>query len=111
VGLLFSLIRLVKIAENSLDYSLMNTTRQALFLPVSRDAKYDGKTAIDTFFYRTGDMTQAGVVWLGSTFAFTVRHFALVNVGFILVWLGVTFMLSRNNPVPAEAREPLEEAA
>src|SRR5262249_55516104 len=36
----FTLIRLVKIAENSIDYSLMNTTRQALFLPVDRDAKY-----------------------------------------------------------------------
>jgi hypothetical protein len=29
----FTLIRLVKIAENSIDYSLMNTTRQVLFLP------------------------------------------------------------------------------
>src|SRR5439155_1099826 len=29
-------IRLVKIAENSTDYSLQNTTRQALFLPTSR---------------------------------------------------------------------------
>ena len=28
-------------AENSVDYSLMNTTRQALFLPVDRDSKYD----------------------------------------------------------------------
>jgi AAA family ATP:ADP antiporter len=45
---IFSMIRLVKIAENSIDYSLMNTTRQALFLPVNRDAKYEGKTAIAT---------------------------------------------------------------
>jgi len=29
---IFTLIRLVKIAENSIDYSLMNTTRHALFL-------------------------------------------------------------------------------
>ncbi len=30
---IFSIIRLVKIAENSVNYSLMNTTRHALFLP------------------------------------------------------------------------------
>ena len=56
---IFTLIRWIKIAENSVDYSLMNTTRQALFLPVDRDAKYDGKTAIDTFFWRFGDLIQA----------------------------------------------------
>jgi hypothetical protein len=55
----FTLIRWIKIAENGVDYSLMNTTRQALFLPVDRDSKYDGKTAIDTFFFRFGDLIQA----------------------------------------------------
>ena len=62
---IFTLIRLVKIAENSIDYSLMNTTRHALFLPVDRDAKYEGKTAIDTFFWRFGDLVQAGAVFVG----------------------------------------------
>src|SRR4030095_9616677 len=62
---IFTIIQLVKIAENGIDYSLMTTTRQALFLPVSRDAKYDGKTAIDTFFWRFGDLLQAGVVYAG----------------------------------------------
>ena len=60
----FYLVRRIKFAENSIDYSLMNTTRQALFLPVDRDSKYDGKTAIDTFFCRFGDLIQAvGVVY------------------------------------------------
>ena len=61
----FTLIRLVKIAENGVDYSLMNTTRHALFLPVDRDSKYEGKTAIDSFFWRFGDLIQAGVVFAG----------------------------------------------
>jgi AAA family ATP:ADP antiporter len=89
-----------KILENSTDYSVENTARHALFLPVSRDAKYKAKTAIDTFFFRTGDMTQAGVVWLGTSFAFTTRHFAITNVLFIAMWLGITFLLSRNSPEP-----------
>src|SRR5262249_39334620 len=35
---LLSLVRLAKVAENATDYSIQNTTRQALFLPTSREA-------------------------------------------------------------------------
>ena len=61
----FYLIRRLKFAENSVDYSLMNTTRQALYLPVDRDSKYDGKIAIDTFFWRFGDLIQAVGIFIG----------------------------------------------
>jgi AAA family ATP:ADP antiporter len=92
-----------KIFENSADYSVENTARHALFLPVSREAKYKAKTAIDTFFYRAGDMTQAAVVWAGTTLSFTARHFAMTNVAFIILWFGVTVALSRSGVVPAAA--------
>ena len=86
---IFTLIRLVKIAENSIDYSLMNTTRHALFLPVDRDAKYEGKTAIDTFFWRFGDLIQAGVVYLGlHGLGWSATEFALLNLVLALVWIG-----------------------
>ena len=49
-----------KVADNSLDYSLGNTTKQALWLPTSREAKYKAKQAVDSFFVRTGDVLQAG---------------------------------------------------
>src|SRR5205807_721694 len=53
-GLLFftslMMVRIEKTSENSLDYSLHNTLRAALFLPTSRAAKYKAKAAIDTFF-------------------------------------------------------------
>jgi AAA family ATP:ADP antiporter len=92
-----------KVIENSTDYSIENTARHALFLPVSREAKYKAKTAIDTVFYRTGDLTQAGVVWVGTSLAFTTRHFAIANVVFIVLWLMVTLMLSRTGVAPAPA--------
>lgn len=88
-----------KVFENSTDYSVENTARHALFLPVNREAKYKAKTAIDTFFYRAGDMTQAGVVWVGTSLAFTTRHFALANLAFILLWIAVTVSLARNRDV------------
>ncbi|HEX9207294.1 MAG TPA: Npt1/Npt2 family nucleotide transporter [Steroidobacteraceae bacterium] len=84
----FTLIRWVKVMENSVDYSLMNTTRQALFLPVDRDSKYDGKTAIDTFFWRFGDLIQAGTVFVGiNLLHWQAPQFALLSLGLALVWL------------------------
>ena len=92
----FTLIRLVKIAENSIDYSLMNTTRHALFLPVDRDAKYEGKTAIDSFFWRFGDLVQAGVVYAGlHWFGWGVAQFATLNLGLALVWIGLAVAIGR----------------
>jgi hypothetical protein len=44
----------LKVADDSLDYSLGNTTKQALWLPTSREAKYKAKQAVDSFFMRAG---------------------------------------------------------
>jgi AAA family ATP:ADP antiporter len=55
----------VLIVQRSFDYSLLNTTRNALLLPMDREAKYQAKTAIDTFFYRTGDLLAAGSIFIG----------------------------------------------
>jgi AAA family ATP:ADP antiporter len=92
----FTLVRLVKITENSVDYSLMNTTRQALFLPVDRDSKYEGKTAIDTFFWRFGDLLQAGVVFAGlNWFNWSVTNFAILNFALALLWIGLAVAIGR----------------
>jgi len=90
------LIRGAKIAENSLDYSLQNTTRNALYLPTSREAKYKAKQANDTFFVRLGDLLSAGLVFAGTTWlAFTRTSFAMVTVVLVLVWLVIAFALGK----------------
>jgi len=92
----FTLIRLVKIAENSVDYSLMNTTRHALFLPVDRDSKYEGKTAIDSFFWRFGDLVQAGVVFVGLNWlGWGVQQFAALSLVLALAWIGLAIAIGR----------------
>ena len=88
--------RTAKILENSADYSIQNTVRQALFLPLSRAQKYRAKTALDTFFYRCGDLGQAAIVWLGTRLVFTVRGFALCDALLAVVWLGVATALARS---------------
>jgi AAA family ATP:ADP antiporter len=80
-------IRIAKVLENSTDYSIQNTARHALFLPTSREAKYKAKAAIDTFFWRVGDMLQGGFVLVGTWLAFTARHFAWINIVLVSVWL------------------------
>jgi AAA family ATP:ADP antiporter len=93
---IFTLIRWIKIAENGVDYSLMNTTRQALFLPVDRDSKYDGKTAIDTFFWRVGDLVQAGAVYVGlNHLHWTTAQFALLNLLLALGWIALAVAIGR----------------
>jgi ATP:ADP antiporter, AAA family len=93
---LIAIVRGAKLAENSLDYSLQNTTRNALYLPTSRDAKYKAKQANDTFFVRFGDVISAGVVFAGTTWlGFAARQFALVNVGLIAVWLILAVAIGR----------------
>ena len=71
----------LKVADNSIDYSLGNTTKQALWLPTSREAKYKAKQAVDSFFVRMGDVIQAGLVFLGERLAFAVPAFAAVAIG------------------------------
>jgi len=81
-----AVVQVAKTLENSTDYSIQNTTRHALFLPTSREAKYKAKQVIDGIFWRGGDLLQLVVVLIGTAVAFGTRHFALVNLGLIAVW-------------------------
>ncbi len=92
-----ALIRVAKIGENSLDYSLQNTARQALYLVTSRAEKYAGKTLVDTFFVRVGDVLSAAVVLLGSRVGVSTQTFALLNVLLVGVWVAVVFAIGKEN--------------
>jgi ATP:ADP antiporter, AAA family len=84
----------LKVTDNSIDYSLGNTTKQALWLPASREAKYKAKQAVDSFFVRAGDLVQAGIVFIGERLAFEVPAFAAVNVALTGAWLAVVAALN-----------------
>jgi ATP:ADP antiporter, AAA family len=90
-----SYIQIAKVMENGTDYSLQNTTRQALFLPTSRDAKYKAKAAIDTFFVRFGDVLSACVVFIGTRFFLETQAFAAINAAVVVVWLGLVAAIRR----------------
>lgn len=95
VAPLLPLVRVLKILDNSSDYSIQSTAGQALFLPTSREAKYKAKAAIDAFFKRFGDVLQGGIVYLGSSLGFALSAFAALNIGFTIIWIVIAAALSR----------------
>jgi AAA family ATP:ADP antiporter len=97
VAPILAVVRIGKILENSTDYSIQNTLRQALFLPTSREAKYKAKAAIDTFFTRAGDVLSAGFVGIGAVLGLSTPVFAGINVGLTAVWLWVAGRIVREH--------------
>jgi AAA family ATP:ADP antiporter len=92
---LIGVLMVARIAESTLDYSLSNTTRQALWLVTSPEAKYKAKQVVDTFVMRAGDSLSAGLVWIGAQTAMSSRTFIAINVGLTLAWLGLAVLLGR----------------
>jgi len=88
----------VKVMENGTDYSLMNTTRHALYLITSREEKYKAKAATDTFFHRAGDVLSAALVFSGiNLLAFKTGGFAAVNVFLIIIWIIIAVFIGREH--------------
>jgi AAA family ATP:ADP antiporter len=104
VAPLLGTIVAVKVAENGADYSLSNTVRQALFLPTTRKAKYQAKTAIDMSLVRVGDLASASLVALGASLSLGIAELALANMAIAMVWLVVNFKLAGRYRGVARAR-------
>ena len=97
-GAALGVLLYVKVAENSTDYSVMNTAKQMIWLPTSREEKYKAKQAIDTFFVRAGDMLAAGVVFLGTHIVHRgVPGFARLNMIFVVIALGLAALVVREH--------------
>jgi AAA family ATP:ADP antiporter len=109
---ILSYIRIIKILENSTDYSLQNTVRHALFLPTSREAKYKAKQAIDTFFWRAGDMLSGiSVFIMAAELKMGIQSFAAVNLVLVIVWLIIAALIGREYLKLSEQKEQEKQAA
>jgi len=88
LGATLAVVRWAKTAENSTDYSVMNTARQLLWLPTTREEKYKAKQAVDSFFVRLGDLAAAFVVYAGTKWIpLDADRFAVVNLLCVALWL------------------------
>jgi len=98
LGATLVIVRWAKTAENSTDYSLMNTAKQMMWLRTTREEKYKAKQAVDSFFVRLGDLLAAFVVFAGTAWlALDTRGFAVLNLGFVAVWLVLAWVLVKRN--------------
>jgi AAA family ATP:ADP antiporter len=98
VGATMAIVRWAKTAENSTDYSVMNTAKQLLWLPTTREEKYKGKQAVDSFFVRLGDLAAAFVVFAGTTWVtLDASGFAIVNLCLVAVWIALAVALVKRN--------------
>jgi len=97
---LLAVVRWAKTAENATDYSLQNTVRNILFLPLTREQKYKAKQVTDAFFWRAGDVLSAAAVFVGTTWlSMRASQFALLNLALVVAWLVIAWR------VGAEYRE------
>jgi AAA family ATP:ADP antiporter len=105
-------IRWMKIAENSANYSVNNTARHVLWLPTSPTQTYKGKAAADTFFVRTGDGLAALTVLVGTRmFGVSLKMLLLFNVTLVLAWGLVAAFIVRENRRLLAANPPGEGGA
>lgn len=95
-------LRVMKVAENSTNYSFNNTARHVLWLPATPTEVYKGKALVDTFFMRFGDALAALTVLVGTQMlALHFRNFLVFNVFLACLWtlIGVLVVLQHRRLV------------
>jgi len=93
-----AIVKMMKIAENATDYSINNTSRHVLWLPISSELKFRGKPAIDTLYVRLGDGLAALTVLVGvQLLSLTTKQFFIFNVSLVMLWLVFGIMLVREH--------------
>ena len=93
---ILAIVKVMKIAENSTDYSINNTARNVLWLPVSAEMKYKGKPTIDSLLVRMGDGIAALTVLVGVQFlALSTQSFFILNVALVCIWIAFAVVVIR----------------
>jgi AAA family ATP:ADP antiporter len=93
-----AIVKVMKIAENSTDYSINNTARHVLWLPVAAEDKYKGKPTIDSLFARIGDGLAALTVLVGvQLLALNTSQFFAFTVALVVFWLALAVVVVREH--------------
>jgi ATP/ADP translocase len=82
--------------DKGLAHSLSQSVRELLYIPVAPEIKYKAKVFIDLFVNKLAKGLAAVLLLLFFTFLdFTVQHISFVVVFFILVWIGLNWMVTK----------------
>ena len=95
---LLPMIKAMKIAENATDYSINNTARHVLWLPMPSQTTHKAKPTIDSLFVRAGDGLAALTVLMGvQVLAASLEFFLVLNVVLVLFWLALGVWIVREH--------------
>ena len=104
---ILAIVKIMKIAENATDYSINNTARHVIWLPVDSKMKFLGKPAIDTFYVRLGDGFAAITVLIGvQILTLSIKQFFIFNVSLVILWLICGILLVKEYNKLAKADMP-----
>jgi len=93
-----AIVKGMKILDNATDYSIGNTARHVLWLPVPSGTKFKGKPTVDTLFARIGDGLSAATVLVGvQLLGLSTAGFFGFTVSLVLGWLAVAFVVVREH--------------
>ncbi len=101
-------VKAMKVADNATDYSISNTARNVLWLPVAARIKLKAKPTVDSLFARAGDGCSALTVLVGVQFLDlgTQRFFAF-TVALVIAWLALASLVVREHGrLAADASDP-----
>jgi AAA family ATP:ADP antiporter len=80
-------VKSLQIPVNATDYSIQNTARHVLWLPMSQEVTFKGKPTVDSLFMRAGDGMAAVTVLVGVQLASASRMFFVWNIALVIAWL------------------------
>jgi ATP:ADP antiporter, AAA family len=101
------LVRSMQIPVNATDYSIQNTARHVLWLPMSQEVTFKGKPTVDSLFVRAGDGMAALTVLVGVQLASaTVQGFFALNVFLAVIWLIAAIWVVRQHRKLSSSTHP-----
>ena len=105
---------MVEMISSSRSYQMnaevMNTAKQLLWLPTTREEKYKAKAFIDTFVYRGGDVVGAQLEGLLGRLGMGLAALASVAVPLAVLWAALALWLGRTQQRMAATVEPARAA-
>ena len=95
---ILAVVKAMKVADNATDYSISNTSRNVLWLPVPALTKLKAKPAVDSFFARAGDGLSALTVLIGvQVLDLGLGGFFAFTVGLVVCWLALATLVTREH--------------
>jgi AAA family ATP:ADP antiporter len=102
---LLAVFRPAQASVNATDYSINNTARHVLWLPMSQQVTFKGKPTVDSLFVRAGDGMAALTVLAGvQLLSASIRSYFALNVALSVVWLGIAIWVVREHGRMVEKR-------